>query len=237
MQKLHIQTMVAIVMFMYMAAVNIMIVKYMYKRYELKNKMARLAFDREPVPVEVRRVPETVQSTPQTTTCDESRSLGLVIAFVDETSSVQYTNDVAHTNQNLHVLRKFVDWYSQHHKVKVLLFVSPDTFLSLHRSWCRTLYMHVGERASCELVFETEITRESILTGIRQEHDCFRGIAMLHNAHQFGSLASISKLNGLERACIDLKSSKRHRGPKATKNGFSSCAYDSEYVPREKIDL
>ena len=73
--------------------------------------------------------------------------------------------------------------------------------------------------------------------GNRQEHDCFRGIAMLHNAHQFGSLASISKLNVLERACIDLKSSKRHRGPKATKNVFSSCAYGSEYVPREKIDL
>ena len=93
MQKLHIQTMVAIVMFMYMAAVNIMIVKYMYKRYELKNKMARLAFDREPVPVEVRRVSETVRSTPQTATCDESRSLGLVIAFVDETSSVHRIGD------------------------------------------------------------------------------------------------------------------------------------------------
>lgn len=107
-----------------------------------------------------------------------------VLGIVPSVPDFSIHNDLSsHRNLKIMAELRHVLRHDREAKAHVYVFLSAETFLAAHRSWCQMLASQTANRASCELVLlPTIATHSTIFAQVLEKEKCLHDFILLHDS-------------------------------------------------------
>tara|TARA_B100001094_G_scaffold236444_1_gene231536 strand:+ start:4125 stop:4901 length:777 start_codon:yes stop_codon:yes gene_type:complete len=123
-----------------------------------------------------------------------------IIGIVPSVPDMSMNNDVSsHRNLQIMAELRHVLRHDREAKARVYVFLSAETFLAAHRSWCKMLATQTANRASCELVLLSSVATHTIIfTQVLEMEKCLHDFILLHDAAHI-SPSFLTRIQGTSR--------------------------------------
>ena len=179
-----------LVMLVYVSAVNVMIIRILYRRFIQPSQLFQYvgpsssAIVTESLLRGVEQNPTPkITTTPQPSIYQCTEQYDVMVVSLHGTT-LTASNDMRDQNNHLYILQKLIRAPTKSFKVNhVVLATTPLTFLPHQRTWCRSLYMNTGRTASCSLVItDSEDPRTIITAALAKQtpsNQCVRDLMMV----------------------------------------------------------
>jgi hypothetical protein len=93
-----------------------------------------------------------------------------------------------------HVLR-----HDRHAKAHIYVFLSANTFLAAHRTWCQIMPEQTAQRATCELVLlQQEASNALLFQHVLEKEKCLQDFILLHDSAHIGP-SFLARIQGASR--------------------------------------
>ena len=133
------------------------------------------------------------------TTCPNDDST-YIIGLVPSAPDLSIHNDMtAHRTMRMmselrHVLR-----HDRHAKAHIYIFLSANTFLAAHRTWCQIMPEQTAQRATCELVLlQQEPSNTLFFQHVLEKEKCLQDFILLHDSAHIGP-SFLARIQGASR--------------------------------------
>ena len=188
--KMKFECVMLLVMLVYVSAVNVMIIRILYRRFIQPTQLFQTVMPSSSAivtesllrGVEQNPTPKiTTTPAPITHQCTGQHDL-MVVSL--HGMALTASNDMRDQSNHLHMLQKLIRAPNNSFKVDhVVLATTPLTFLPHQRTWCRSLYMHTGRTVSCSLVITDSEEPRTIITAalakLTPTNQCVRDLMMV----------------------------------------------------------
>ena len=140
-----------------------------------------------------------------------------IIGLVPGPPDLSVHNDMA-SHRNLQIMSELrhVLRHDRQAKAHVYVFLSTETFLAAHRTWCQILPEQTSQRASCELVLlqvgAANGLNSLLFSHVLEKEKCLRDFILLHDSAHIGPsfLARIQGASRHKATCLAASADTQH---------------------------